>query len=39
MPITGLKMIIVEEVGPESEVSADDHEAIWLRSMMVHEEM
>lgn len=39
MPITGLKMIIVEEVGPESEVCADNHEAIWLRSMMVHEEI
>lgn len=30
MPTTGLKMIIMLELGPASEVSAGDHETMWL---------
>lgn len=35
MPTTGLKMLIVLELGPESEVRADDHGTVWLDVILV----
>lgn len=34
MPTTGLNMIIMLELGPASEVSADYHYTVWLLNIL-----